>query len=102
MVVRTDKKNASSALPVIFSPITLANFAGQCGFTAPQWMTRALRDRHDYVRRHAVASDLYTYLDADKRKYVHLLDGGHFLLESALDEVAPLIQKFLAHVLRDG
>ena len=67
---------ASSALPVIFSPITLANFAGQCGFSAPQWMTRALRDRHDYVRRYAIASDMSTYLDADKRKYVHLLDGG--------------------------
>ena len=67
---------ASSALPVVFSPITLANYAGQCGFSAPQWMTRALRDRHDYVRRYAVASDLKTYLDADKRKYVHLLDGG--------------------------
>ncbi|GAS98061.1 2-hydroxy-6-ketonona-2,4-dienedioic acid hydrolase [Mycolicibacterium canariasense] len=30
---------------------------------------------------------------------VHLLDGGHFLLESALDEVVPLISRFLsAHV----
>ncbi|SNY26137.1 alpha/beta fold hydrolase [Paractinoplanes atraurantiacus] len=30
---------------------------------------------------------------------VHLLDGGHFLLESALDEVVPLIRRFLsAHV----
>ena len=27
---------------------------------------------------------------------VHLLDGGHFLLESALDEVAALIRGFLA------
>jgi pimeloyl-ACP methyl ester carboxylesterase len=27
---------------------------------------------------------------------VHLLDGGHFLLESALDEVVPLIRSFLS------
>ncbi|WP_380165603.1 alpha/beta fold hydrolase [Jannaschia sp. R86511] len=27
---------------------------------------------------------------------VHLLDGGHFLLESALDEVAPLVLDFLS------
>lgn len=27
---------------------------------------------------------------------IHLLDGGHFLLESALDEVIPLIRNFLA------
>lgn len=31
---------------------------------------------------------------------IHLLDGGHFLLESALDEVTPLIQKFLSEALR--
>jgi len=30
---------------------------------------------------------------------IHLLDGGHFLLESALDEVTGLIQSFLAKVL---
>jgi pimeloyl-ACP methyl ester carboxylesterase len=29
---------------------------------------------------------------------IHLLDGGHFLLESALDEVAGLIHAFLANV----
>ncbi|RDH79567.1 alpha/beta hydrolase [Mycolicibacterium moriokaense] len=27
---------------------------------------------------------------------IHLLDGGHFLLESALDDVAPLVRAFLA------
>jgi pimeloyl-ACP methyl ester carboxylesterase len=29
---------------------------------------------------------------------IHLLDGGHFLLESALDEVAELIRNFLAKI----
>jgi pimeloyl-ACP methyl ester carboxylesterase len=29
---------------------------------------------------------------------IHLLDGGHFLLESALDEVAGLIRDFLARI----
>ncbi|OBK47702.1 alpha/beta fold hydrolase [Mycobacterium sp. 1081908.1] len=29
---------------------------------------------------------------------IHLLDGGHFLLESALDDVAQLIRNFLARV----
>ena len=27
---------------------------------------------------------------------IHLLEGGHFLLESALDEVLQLMQRFLA------
>lgn len=30
---------------------------------------------------------------------IHLLDGGHFLLESALDDVIPLIRNFLAKQL---
>jgi len=34
--------------------------------------------------------------DAD----IHLLDGGHFLLESALDEVTTLIRCFLARQLQ--
>jgi pimeloyl-ACP methyl ester carboxylesterase len=33
---------------------------------------------------------------------IHLLDGGHFLLESALDEVSPLILAFLAKVTGGG
>jgi pimeloyl-ACP methyl ester carboxylesterase len=32
---------------------------------------------------------------------IHLLDGGHFLLESAGDEVAALIREFLARRLRE-
>jgi pimeloyl-ACP methyl ester carboxylesterase len=40
---------------------------------------------------HAFADDLP---DAE----IHLLDGGHFLLESALDEVTALIRSFLAKV----
>lgn len=41
----------------------------------------------------AFAADLPT---AD----IHLLDGGHFLLESALDEVTVLIRQFLARCLQ--
>jgi pimeloyl-ACP methyl ester carboxylesterase len=33
---------------------------------------------------------------------IHLLEGGHFLLESAVDEVSALIVKFLSHQLRGG
>ena len=67
---------ASSAVPVVFSPITLSNYAGRCGFSQPQWMAKALRERRESVRRYALAADLQTYLDASKRRYIHLLDGG--------------------------
>ncbi len=33
------------------------------------------------------------------RAEVHLLEGGHFLLESALDEVASIVREFLAEHL---
>ncbi|GLW11673.1 hypothetical protein Misp01_68010 [Microtetraspora sp. NBRC 13810] len=33
---------------------------------------------------------------------IHLLEGGHFLLESALDEVARLIRDFLGQVALHG
>ena len=82
---------ASSAVPVIFSPITLSNYSGRCGFRKPDWMVRALSDRHNSVRRYAVAADLQTYLDADKRKYIHLLDGGlsdNLGLRAMLDRLA--------------
>lgn len=32
---------------------------------------------------------------------IHLLDGGHFLLESALDEAAELVRNFLANAVRN-
>lgn len=82
---------ASSAVPVVFSPITLSNYAGNCGFTQPEWITRALGSRRESVRRYAVASDLQSYLDSGKRKYIHLLDGGlsdNLGLRATLDRLA--------------
>jgi NTE family protein len=82
---------ASSAVPVIFSPITLSNYAGNCGFTQPEWIARALGSRRESVRRYAVASDLQSYLDSGKRKYIHLLDGGlsdNLGLRATLDRLA--------------
>jgi NTE family protein len=35
---------ASSAVPVIFSPITLENYAGRYGYQPPAWVAEALRD----------------------------------------------------------
>ena len=97
---------ASSAVPVIFSPITLSNYAGRCGFRKPDWMLRALGDRHESVRRYAVAADLQTYLDADKRKYIHLLDGGlsdNLGLRAMLDRLALAGASELAETYqRDG
>lgn len=67
---------ASSAVPVVFSPINLKNHAGQCAYAEPEWMATALQSRAASIRRYTLAGDLRSYLDADKRRFVHLLDGG--------------------------
>lgn len=67
---------ASSAVPVLFSPVALHNHAGTCGFTPPAWITDALENPGDSLRRYRQARWQISYLDADQRPYLHLLDGG--------------------------
>ncbi|MDF0677274.1 MAG: patatin-like phospholipase family protein [Nitrospira sp.] len=63
---------SSSALPMILSPIAMKNYAGQCGFEPPARFTEMRKTT--WGRRRA--NELRSYLDADKRPYIHLLDGG--------------------------
>jgi len=63
---------SSSALPLVLSPISLKNYAGQCGFNPPVYLTTEKRTAWSRKRR----NELRSYLDAKKRPYIHLLDGG--------------------------
>lgn len=97
---------ASSAVPIAFSPLTLRNHAGQCGYEEPAWVQPALANRAASPRRYYKASELRFYMDADKRPYIHLLDGGisdntgmRGLLDRMLSEMSP--QNF-ARSLRAG
>jgi len=63
---------SSSALPLVLSPISLRNYAGECGFEPPTYLTA--EKRTSWGRRRA--TELQSYLDAEKRPYIHLLDGG--------------------------
>lgn len=67
---------ASSAVPMIFAPVTLANRAGTCDYDPPQWLQEGLRERGTNNRRHRIASNLGTYLDTAAHPYIHLVDGG--------------------------
>jgi len=67
---------ASSAVPVVFSPIPLQNYAGTCGFERPAVLVEALRKRRTDPRRFRIAKIMEGYLDARERPYIHLLDGG--------------------------
>jgi NTE family protein len=66
---------ASSAVPVIFSPITLENFAGRCGYQPPAWVAEALKDE-TLTRRKIMARDIQDLRDRHKRPWLHLVDGG--------------------------
>src|SRR5262245_7916723 len=63
---------SSSALPLLLSPISLKNYAGQCGFDPPLYLTEERKT--SWGRRRA--TELKSYLDSERLPYIHLLDGG--------------------------
>jgi NTE family protein len=65
---------ASAALPLVLSPITLKNYAGQCGYHPPPWLMEASQSKNMFQRQRA--KEMLSFLDVEARPYVHLLDGG--------------------------
>ncbi|MEB8432522.1 patatin-like phospholipase family protein [Cocleimonas sp. KMM 6892] len=69
---------ASSAVPVVFSPITLENHAGSCKFSPIVWDVQK-RNRNkvkNKQKRYKDALRVKNYRDNKKLKYLHLVDGG--------------------------
>ncbi|WP_447983319.1 patatin-like phospholipase family protein [Nitrospira sp. Nam74] len=64
---------SSSALPLVLSPITLKNYAGQCDYQSVDLLERAKREGGLAAQ---VANEGLSYLDVEKRPYVHLVDGA--------------------------
>jgi NTE family protein len=67
---------ASSAVPVAFPPVVLANHAADCDVSqTAQW-----QQLNQLVPESSVQARLLkgtkSYRDAEKRKYIHLVDGG--------------------------
>lgn len=68
---------ASAAMPVILSPLTLRNYAGRLPPPNSPVLKHPGRITDPYARRQqALADHARAYLDAKKRPYIHLLDGG--------------------------
>lgn len=67
---------ASSAVPVLLSPVTLRNYAGSCGYEPPEWYEEALRSRRTNPRGYRAASAATPFLDSKSKKFIHLVDGG--------------------------
>ncbi len=67
---------ASAAVPVLMSPIMLSNRAGRCGYPDTTSVEQGLQARRLSSRQLHYANKLRSYLDAEARPYVYLLDGG--------------------------
>jgi NTE family protein len=67
---------ASAAVPVLMSPIMLINRAGHCGFSSTSAIDLGLQARRLSSRQLYYSNKLRSYLDAQARPYIYLLDGG--------------------------
>jgi len=67
---------ASSAVPVLFSSITIDNHAGTCGFELAPQAKAALDDPKHFSRRRHLIEKYVKYLDSETYPYLHLFDGG--------------------------
>jgi NTE family protein len=67
---------ASSAYPILFTPIVLESFAQNCSYGSPPWMQKAFKDPHSTLNLRAYAQAIQRYRDAGTLRYVRLLDGG--------------------------
>ncbi|MBV9316331.1 MAG: patatin-like phospholipase family protein, partial [Gammaproteobacteria bacterium] len=70
---------ASSAVPVVLSPVTINNYGGTCGYRQPQWL-RAFAEQSNpprpagrMLRR---LEELEQLDDASEDRYFHLVDGA--------------------------
>jgi NTE family protein len=67
---------ASSAVPILFSPISLRNYAGPCGSEAAEAIRKALESGAISERQRFLASNVAPFLDSQEKPYIHLVDGG--------------------------
>ncbi|MBI3596723.1 MAG: patatin-like phospholipase family protein [Nitrospirae bacterium] len=67
---------ASSAFPILLSPITLENHPSPPGYEQPDWVKNALGDYNLNRRRYLQDKEWMVYHDKTDHPYVHLLDGG--------------------------
>jgi NTE family protein len=70
---------ASSAVPLVLSPVTINNYGGTCGYREPSW-TRAVADPKNRSRPAGRALQRYKEMQSFQasadRPYLHLVDGG--------------------------
>ncbi len=67
---------ASAAVPLVFAPVVIRNYAERCDYAMPNWAESALVNTNMPSILRANAEAIKRYRDAGQVKYVKLLDGG--------------------------
>jgi NTE family protein len=70
---------ASSAVPVVLSPLTIDNYGGRCGYEEPSWLeqfTESHKPPRPAGRLLKRLQELRELDDAKEDRYFHLVDGG--------------------------
>ena len=82
---------ASSAVPVVLSPVTVNNYGGTCNFELPPWAARFVASANPprpAARAIRELREAAAYGDGIRRPYLHLVDGGvsdNVAMRSVLD-----------------
>jgi NTE family protein len=89
---------ASSAVPIVLTPVTLDNRAGTCGYRAPPWIAEAWKPTDSIWpgnRMDLRLRQMQLLQDSRERPYIHLVDGG--LADNlALYGIVQAIQELMA------
>jgi NTE family protein len=70
---------ASSAVPVVLSPVTINNYGGTCNYAPPSWVklfTESTNPPRPAARAIRELRDVEQYAEGADRPYIHLVDGG--------------------------
>lgn len=67
---------ASAAVPLVFAPVVITNYADRCQHDQPSWAKRALANANVPSVLRANAEAMQRYREKESVKYVKLLDGG--------------------------
>jgi len=70
---------ASSAVPVVLSPVTVNNYGGTCNFALPGWakaFVASAEPPRPAARAIRELKEAQAYADGVHRPYLHLVDGG--------------------------
>ena len=70
---------ASSAVPVVLSPVTINNYGGTCNDAIPSWarmFVTSANPPRPAARAIRELKEIEPYQDSAARPYIHLVDGG--------------------------